>query len=115
MSRDVDDWISSAPEPQQSQLRVLRALVRSIAPDAVEELKWGQPCYRRNRHFCHLQRARTHVSLGFQKGARMSDPDDRLLGDGRQMRHVRFLADEAIDIRLCTTLIEEALRLDRSG
>ncbi len=111
-SGEVDEWIRAAPESQRAQLRALRALILAIAPDASEELKWGQPCYRRKALFCHLQRAKKHVSLGFQKGALMSDPDDRLLGNGRQMRHVRFLTGDEIDTQLCKRLIEEALRLD---
>ncbi|MBL8590500.1 MAG: DUF1801 domain-containing protein [Methylobacteriaceae bacterium] len=113
MSRSIDAWIAEAPEAQRSQLQRLRSLVIAAAPDAVESLKWGQPCFARKTLFCYLQRARTHVTLGFQKGALMSDPDKRLVGDGKLMRHVRFGRSETIDTKLCTALIEEALRVDR--
>ena len=112
MSTTVDEWIRQAPEAQRGQLNELRALILTISPDATEALKWGQPCYTRKVLFCYLQRAKTHVTLGFQKGALMSDRGGRLQGDGKQMRHVRFGPDEAIDTGLCTALIEEALRLD---
>lgn len=112
MSTTVDEWISQAPEAQRAQLQELRAIILSLAPDATESLKWGQPCYTRKALFCYLQRAKSHVTLGFQKGALMSDPGKRLLGDGKQMRHVRFDPGEAIDRALCTALIDEALRLD---
>lgn len=112
MSTTVDAWISRAPEAQRAQLNELRAIILSLTPDATEALKWGQPCYTRNALFCYLQRAKSHVTLGFQKGALMSDPAKRLHGDGKQMRHVRFGPGDAIDRALCTALIEEALRLD---
>ena len=112
MSNTVDEWIGQAPEAQRAQLNELRALILAIAPDATEALKWGQPCYTRKALFCYLQRAKSHVALGFQKGALMSDPGKRLLGDGKQMRHVRFGPGEAIDTALCKLLIQEALRLD---
>ncbi len=112
MNNTVDDWIGKAPEAQQAQLKVLRAIILARAPDATESLKWGQPCYTCNTLLCYLQRAKTHVTLGFQKGALMSDPGQRLEGDGKQMRHVKFGPDEAIDTDLCKALIEEALRLD---
>ena len=112
MSTTVDQWISIAPEAQRAQLNELRALILAIAPDATEALKWGQPCYTRNGLFCYLQRAKSHVTLGFQKGALMSDPGKRLLGDGKQMRHVSFGPGETIDMASCKALIEEALRLD---
>lgn len=112
MSATVDEWIGRAPEAQRAQLKELRALILRIAPDATEALKWGQTCYTRNGLFCYLQRAKSHVTLEFQKGALMPDPDNRLLGDGKQMRHVKFGAGEAIDPALFKLLIEEALRLD---
>ena len=60
------------------------------------------------------------MTLGFQKGASMSDPGQRLHGDGKQMRHIRFEPGDPFDAPLCTALIEEALRLaqgliDRGG
>lgn len=112
MSSQIDEWIGQAPASQQAQLRELRAIVLALAPEATEALKWGQPCYKRNALFCYLQRARTHVTLGFQKGALMSDPGKRLLGEGKQMRHIRFESGEEIDTVLCKMLIKEALRLD---
>jgi hypothetical protein len=112
MSATVDAWIGQAPEAQRAQLNELRGIILSLAPNVMETLKWGQPCYTRNALFCYLQRAKSHVTLGFQKGALMSDPGKRLLGDGSQMRHVRFGPGEAIDAALCRALIEEALRLD---
>lgn len=112
MSATVDDWISQAPEAQRAQLCALRAIILALAPDATEALMWGRPCYARKALFCYLQRAKTHVTLGFQKGALMSDPGKRLLGDGKQMRHVTFGPNEAINTALCRTLIQEALRLD---
>jgi hypothetical protein len=109
---DVDDWIREAPESQRDQLRRLREIIRAEAPDATETLKWGQPCYERNALFCYLQRAKTHVTLGFQKGALIPDPHSRLSGAGKQMRHMKFGLGEAIDAEACAALIKEALRLD---
>ena len=109
---DVDDWIRAAPESQREQLERLRQIIRAEAPNAAETLKWGQPCYERNGDFCYLQRAKTHVTLGFQKGVLIPDPDNRLSGVGKQMRHVKFALGEVIDAELCGSLIREALRLD---
>jgi hypothetical protein len=112
MSKTVNEWIKDQPEAQRVQLQRLRDIIMAVAPDAKEALKWGQPCYTRNALFCYLQRARTHVTMGFQKGSLMSDPDKRLIGEGKQMRHVRFLPGEVIDADLCARLIRAALKLD---
>lgn len=112
MSTIVDEWFGRAPASQLAQQCELPAIILSRAPDASETHKWGQPCYTRRALFCYLQRAKSHVTLGFQKGALMSDPGKRLLGDGKQMRHVTFRPGEAIDTALCKLPIQEALRLD---
>lgn len=112
MTKIVDEWIEESPQEQRVQLQRLREIIMSVAPDAKEALKWGQPCYTRKALFCYLQRAKTHVTMGFQKGSLMSDPDKRLTGEGKQMRHVHFLPGEAIDADLCARLIREALKLD---
>ena len=109
---NVDDWIEAAPGGQREQLRRLREIIRAEAPDATETLKWGQPCYERNALLCYLQRAKTHVTLGFQKGALISDPDNRLSGVGKQMRHIKFGLGESVDAEACASLIRDALRLD---
>lgn len=111
-SDTVDAWIADTPEPQRSQLEALRDIVRSEAADAAEAMKWGQPCYTRNALVCYLQRAKTHVTLGFYQGARLPDPEGRLVGSGKQLRHVRFSPGEKIDEALCRALIREAVRLD---
>jgi hypothetical protein len=111
-SDPVGAWIAAAPEPQRSQLRALRDIVRSAAPDAAEAMKWARPCYTRKTLLCYLHRAKSHVTLGFYQGARMADPAGRLVGSGTQLRHVRFAPDEPIDAALCKALIREAVRLE---
>ena len=113
MPKTVDAWISEAPDDQKTQLTQLRGIIQSVAPEAEEVLKWGQPCYKLNGLFCYLQRAKSHVTLGFQKGSSLSDPHGALIGDGKQMRHVKYRSGEEIDASVASDLIAEAIRLDR--
>lgn len=39
----LDGYIGAAPEHTREKLRELRALLKSVAPKATEDLKWGQP------------------------------------------------------------------------
>lgn len=112
MAKTVDEWIGESTAAQQVQLSKLRQLILAEAPEADEVLKWGQPCYKRKALFCYLQKAKNHVSLGFQKGARMNDPDGVLQGDGSAMRHIKIVPTDTLDEALCAALIREALRLD---
>lgn len=114
MAAPVDAWFERGSARQRAQLAELRSMIMATVPDAVEALKWGQPCYARNGHFCYLQRAKTHVTLGFQKGAVMDDPHGVLRGDGKQMRHVTFREDDELDAALCADLVREAIRVDEA-
>ena len=66
----VDDYIAGAPPQAQEHLRELRALLREVAPDAVETLKWGSPVFEEKRilfsytaHKAHINFMPTHSSL----------------------------------------------------
>jgi uncharacterized protein YdhG (YjbR/CyaY superfamily) len=42
---DVAEYISAAPKEAQGKLREIRAILKAIAPNARESLKWGVPAY----------------------------------------------------------------------
>ena len=108
----MDAWFDRGSARQRAQVAELRSIVRATVPDAVEAPKWGQPCYARRGLFCYLQRAKTHVTLGFQKGAVTNDPHGLLRGAGAQMRHVTFEEGDELDAGVCADLIREAIRVD---
>lgn len=41
--KTIEEYWQSAPEHAQEKLQEIHALLKSIAPNAAEELKWGQP------------------------------------------------------------------------
>lgn len=45
----IDEYINSAPEFAQEKLKEIRSLLKTVAPDATEELKWGQPVFIEKR------------------------------------------------------------------
>ncbi len=47
-SNDVDLYLSTFPEPVQTILRQLRALILSHAPGAMEGISYGMPAYKLN-------------------------------------------------------------------
>jgi hypothetical protein len=114
MTKTAIDWIKESPASQRAQLEKLRSLILDVAPHAEETIKWGQPCYTQNKLFCYLQRAKTHVTLGFQNGALIKDPLRMLKGEGKLMRHINFKAGDMIDVDACRALVQDALRIDSS-
>ena len=91
----------------------LRRLVITVASDAREELKWGQPWYSKNTGVCYIAAFKDHVNLGFTRGAELADPAQRLEGTGKGMRHVKIRNPKEIDTAV-KSLLREAFKLDAS-
>jgi uncharacterized protein YdhG (YjbR/CyaY superfamily) len=66
----IDEYIRAAPREAQPQLRRLYAILKSIAPQAQEAIKWGTPFFVEPRflfafsaHKAHLNFAPTEAGL----------------------------------------------------
>lgn len=103
-SRESDDWRVGA-------LGRVRALIRQVVPDVVEELKWkkpsnptGVPVWSRDGMICTGETYKDKVKLTFARGAALEDPF-RLFNSG-----LEGSARRAIDIREGDTIDEEAFK-----
>jgi uncharacterized protein YdhG (YjbR/CyaY superfamily) len=66
----IDEYIQAAPREGQPQLRRLYAILKSVAPQAEEAIKWGTPFFVEPRflfafsaHKAHLNFAPTEAGL----------------------------------------------------
>jgi len=59
----VDEYIDAAPKEAQSKLRELRAILREIAPDATEALKWGSPVFEEDRILFAYSAYKSHLNF----------------------------------------------------
>jgi uncharacterized protein YdhG (YjbR/CyaY superfamily) len=59
----VEDYIQSKPEQVQIRIRELRSYLRSSAPKAVEELKWGKPAFTEDGILWVYSASKNHISL----------------------------------------------------
>jgi uncharacterized protein YdhG (YjbR/CyaY superfamily) len=67
----VSAYIDAAPREAQAKLQQLRALLKDVAPDATEAIKWGSPVLVQERilfaytaHKSHMNFMPTGSSLG---------------------------------------------------
>jgi hypothetical protein len=60
---------------------------------------------------CSIAAAKGHVSLGFARGRELADPEKRLEGTGKEMRHVKITNTGEIDDAV-RKLLAEAFALD---
>lgn len=87
----------AAYDPHVSSLALaLREIVLEEAPDAIESIAkgyavaigfsfTGKPM---KDGFCHVVTYSSHVNLGFNRGALLSDPAGVLAGTGKSIRHI---------------------------
>jgi uncharacterized protein YdhG (YjbR/CyaY superfamily) len=59
----VDEYIESAPKEAQEKLRELRAILKEIAADATETLKWGQPVFEEERILFSYAAYKSHLNF----------------------------------------------------
>jgi hypothetical protein len=113
-SDPVAAFLAGYPPLVRAIAERLRAIVRRAEPGAIETL------HARHNHFgysrsgklreevlyiCPLQ---TYVRLGFFYGGTLSDPDHRLAGEGKRLRHVKLATVEQADDPAVARLVRAA-------
>ncbi len=59
----VNEYINAAPPPAQEKLKELRSILKKIAPNAKEILKWGSPVFEENRILLAYAAFKTHINF----------------------------------------------------
>jgi uncharacterized protein DUF1801 len=103
MNDPIEDFFARYAPEVQAISRSLRAIVRSAMPQANEILyanqnhvgySTSQSSRDRVVYICPMK---DYVRLGFMRGTQIPDPDHKLVGEGKWLRHVkvRNLAEAA--------------------
>ncbi|AEI66572.1 DUF1801 domain-containing protein [Corallococcus macrosporus] len=94
----ADAFFAQQPPERREHLAALRALVKKAAPGARESMKWGMPYYELKGGFCALYTATTYVALSIMAPpAKLDDPEGKLEGTGKTMRHLKVRSAADID------------------
>jgi len=68
----IDEYIQAAPREGQPHLRRLHAILKSIAPEAQEAIKWGTPFFLEPRFLFAFSAHKAH--LNFTPNAEALEP-----------------------------------------
>jgi hypothetical protein len=107
----AETYFRSLPAKTRPAAEALRKAVLDAGAGVREDLKWGRPWYGANADVCYIAAAKDHVSLGFARGAELADPEQRLAGTGKGMRHVKVRNTGEIDAAV-RELLRAAFALD---
>ena len=111
-SKNVDSWISEHDPALRQIAETLRNIILNVDPQFRESVKWSNPIYEKRGKVLYLAATERYVSLGFFNGVHLSDPDGRIEGTGKKMRHVKVKALEDIDVEQFESWVGEAAALD---
>jgi hypothetical protein len=109
--KELDDW-------RGELLSRLRALVKEVDPEVVEEWKWrGVPVWYHDGIICTGETYKTVVKMTFFKGAALKDPSGLFNSslDGNTRRAIDFHEGEKIDEKALKTLVRAAVKLNESN
>jgi uncharacterized protein YdhG (YjbR/CyaY superfamily) len=59
----VTEYIAAAPREAQQKLREIRAILRQVAPNATEALKWGSPVFEERRILFAFAAFKSHLNF----------------------------------------------------
>ena len=62
-SKEVDNYIKSAPKETQTKLKELRAIIKGVVPKAEERISYGMPYYGYYGRLAYFAHAKKHVGL----------------------------------------------------
>ncbi len=59
----IDAYIAAAPPQAQPHLREIRAILKEVAPDAREAIKWGSPVFEQERILFSFSAHKAHLNF----------------------------------------------------
>ena len=113
MERGVEDYLAGLEGAPGAVAAVLRDLLRTIAPELGETIKWGQPVYSSGGPVCYFRAGKNHVTFGFWRGAELGKLSPRLERSGDKMAHLKLRTLDDIDEAEIRAMVCKAMELNR--
>src|SRR5262245_8050972 len=118
--RHLLNVLASYDNPVAALVLALREILLEEAPDAQERMYSNDPSAvwfgsgpKMKDMFCYIAAARSHVNLGFCRGASLADPNRVFEGECKMMRHIKFRS-ERLGTSIRTALHSSGNTLDQS-
>lgn len=113
-----EQFLAGFPVKTRSIAQAIRELVKNQVPDVQEAVYsgWKLIGYRakigpRSVYFAYIAPTADEVTLGFEYGILIRDPQRLLEGDGNQVRNIRFSTMEQVEPEKIAPLINQALEV----
>jgi hypothetical protein len=117
-SRLIDARIQELGDWRGEILSRIRALIKQVDPEVVEEWKWrGVPVWYHHGMICTGETYKSVVKVTFAKGASLDDPSGLFNSslEGNVRRAIDFRENDKINEKALKTLIRAAMALNSSS
>jgi hypothetical protein len=105
-----EEYLAGQTPRNQGVIRALRTLVKRVAPQLEESVKWGNGCWVQGKApVAYVYSAPDHVQFGFFGGSALKDPMRLLNGEGKFVRHIKVRKRSDIDERAFGALLRQAV------
>jgi len=111
--KTTESWLSELDPGLNGIAKALRKIVLEAVPDISEAIKWGNPTFEKNGKVCYLSANTGYISLGFFNGANLSDPEGKIEGTGKKMRHIKVRSLGDIKPEQYASWVREAVALNQ--
>jgi hypothetical protein len=112
----VTEYIASLLSPQKEICESLRELILQNFPQMREEYKWSYPAYYYNgKRICITGGFKEHANLELFYGAHLQDVRGRIVGAGKNTRHIKFRSLDEIDANYLVDLLRQSIELSGGG
>jgi hypothetical protein len=110
----LNKYLATVPSELHELIWTLDTLVRKAAPMLSPSLKWGNLTYHHTANVCAVVAHEKYVNLQVWGGATIADPRGLLKGTGKQMRHIKLVAGNALNRRAVTAIVRAAAEASRA-
>ncbi|NDV44131.1 iron chaperone [Flagellimonas sediminis] len=101
----VEEYIEQLPEGAQSKINALRAILKSVVPEAKEGLKWGKPVFESATILFAYSAHKSHLSF-IPTGPALKPFEKELVKYTTKQDSVQFQYDEPIPENLIRKIAE---------
>jgi uncharacterized protein YdhG (YjbR/CyaY superfamily) len=106
-----DEYLTSVPEPQKTELERVRQVVRRAVPDAEESVSYGMPAFKyKKRPLLGFRMSKNHLSVFPFSPEAVDAARDALAGFDLSKGTVRFTPDKPIPDAALEELLRHRLR-----
>jgi uncharacterized protein YdhG (YjbR/CyaY superfamily) len=100
-----DAYITQFPAPAQTQMQMLRSIIRSVLPDAEETIAYSMPAFRQRVNLVYYAGYKNHIGF-YPSSAPIAQFADDLKGFKTSKGAIQFPIDKPLPEKLIKRIVK---------